>query len=58
MLDIGVLNSSFEEPIKKLLNVPDHLRVLCLVAMGYPAESPTKDGIKKKINTSELFEKD
>lgn len=68
---IGVLNSSFEEPIKKLLNVPDHLRVLCLVAMGYPAEHPTKDridlseivhwekyGIKKKIDVSGIFEED
>ncbi|MFW9996341.1 MAG: nitroreductase family protein [Candidatus Odinarchaeota archaeon] len=38
----GVINSDFEPPIKKLLNIPDHLKVLCLVAVGYPDESPKR----------------
>jgi len=38
----GVINSDIEPKIKKLLNIPDHLHVLALVAVGYPAESPSK----------------
>jgi nitroreductase len=37
---IGVIDTEFEGPIKKLLNIPKALRVLCLVSMGYPAERP------------------
>lgn len=30
--------SSCEEYVKKLLNIPNRLRVLCLMPLGYPAE--------------------
>ena len=38
---IGVHGSRFEESIKELLNVPKHLRVVCAITLGYPAESPS-----------------
>jgi nitroreductase len=38
---IGVINTEYEEPIKKLLGVPEDLVVLCAVSMGYPDERPT-----------------
>ncbi len=38
---IGVHGSRFEDEIKELLNVPKHLRVVCAVTLGYPAESPS-----------------
>lgn len=39
---MGVLNTPFEEPIKKLLGIPDELRVLCTVSVGYPDEKPSR----------------
>lgn len=39
---MGVINTPFEEPIKKLLGIPDRLRVLCTVSVGYPDEKPTR----------------
>ncbi len=39
---MGVLNTLFEEPIKKLLRIPDGLRVLCTVSVGYPDEKPSR----------------
>ncbi|MEM2598263.1 MAG: nitroreductase family protein [Thermoproteota archaeon] len=39
---MGVLNTPFEEPIKKLLGIPDGLRVLCTVSVGYPDEKPSR----------------
>ena len=38
---MGVMNSGFEEPIKRLLGVPKDLSVLCTVSVGYPDEKPT-----------------
>lgn len=38
----GVIESKIEPKIKKLLNIPEHLHVLGLVAVGYPDEQPTK----------------
>lgn len=32
----GVIGTSFEPDLKKLLNVPDHLNIMALVALGYP----------------------
>ena len=37
---IGVIGSPFEQPIKELLGVPDGIKVLCMVALGYPDEKP------------------
>ncbi|MHA1213972.1 MAG: nitroreductase family protein [Candidatus Hodarchaeales archaeon] len=34
----GVIKSDFEPEIKRLLNVPEKLHVLALVALGYPDE--------------------
>lgn len=39
----GVIGASFEKEMKTLLGIPDDLRVICTVAVGYPAQSPTKD---------------
>jgi nitroreductase len=36
-----------EEELKKLLDIPDHLKVVALVSFGYPAEKPTPPGKKK-----------
>ncbi|MEM2110540.1 MAG: nitroreductase family protein [Candidatus Bathyarchaeia archaeon] len=30
-----------EEELKKILNIPDHLKVVCQVSFGYPAEQPS-----------------
>jgi len=38
---MGVMNSGFEEPIKRILGVPKDLSVLCTVSVGYPDEKPT-----------------
>jgi len=40
---MGVLNTPFEEPIKKLLGIPEGLRVLCTVSVGYPDEKPSRN---------------
>lgn len=45
----GVINSSIEPKIRKLLGIPDHLHVLGLVATGYPDEQPTTK--RKEIET-------
>ncbi len=37
----GVINTDFEPKIKKLLNIPDHLHVLALVAVGYADQTRT-----------------
>ncbi len=44
-LDLGAVwvavypQSTDEERVRRLLGVPDHLRVLCLVPVGHPAET-------------------
>ena len=38
----GVIDSSIEPEIKKLLEIPQHLKVLALVATGYAEEQPSK----------------
>jgi len=39
---IGAYNSSYEERIKEILKIPRNKRVLSIISIGYPAESPTK----------------
>jgi len=39
----GVIDAPFEKEMKNLLGIPEDLRIICTVAVGYPAESPTKD---------------
>jgi len=38
---MGTVGAGFEEDMKQLLQVPDHMNILCCVSMGYPAESPS-----------------
>ena len=49
---MGVADTPYEEPIKKLLGVPENLRVLCTVALGYPAEKPVRnrENLKRKVH--------
>lgn len=46
---IGSFN---EQKTKKVLNVPDDWKVVALLTLGYPAESPNE---RKKKTTEELF---
>lgn len=39
----GVYDTDLEPPIRDLLGIPKELRVLCLMSLGYPDQSPTKD---------------
>jgi nitroreductase len=39
---MGVIDSPFEGEMKQLLNVPESLRIICTVSIGYPAEKPEK----------------
>lgn len=38
---MGVIGAGFEEDMKKLLNVPERMRILCCVSLGYPDETPS-----------------
>jgi|YelNatPaOPRAMG01_1025707.scaffolds.fasta_scaffold06529_9 nitroreductase len=40
---IGAYNSSYEERIKEILKIPRNKRVLSIISIGYPAETPTKN---------------
>lgn len=39
---MGVIDAPFEEEMKQLLGVPESLRIICTVSVGYPAEKPEK----------------
>ncbi|MHA1557371.1 MAG: nitroreductase family protein [Candidatus Heimdallarchaeota archaeon] len=43
----GVIGTSFEAEIKKLLNIPEHLNVMALVALGYPDQ--VRDSSRKQL---------
>jgi len=52
----GVWDSPFEGQVKELLGIPADLRVLCLMSLGYPAESPSKDRVElEKITHWETY---
>ncbi len=51
----GVIGSSIELEIRKLLGIPDHLNVLGLVATGYADEKPTKT--RKELDSLIHYEK-
>ena len=38
---IGCYNSTYEERVKEILEIPKNRRVLSIISVGYPAESPT-----------------
>jgi nitroreductase len=40
---IGAYNSSYEERIKEILKIPRNKRVLSIISIGYPAETPIKN---------------
>ncbi|MEM3645104.1 MAG: nitroreductase family protein [Candidatus Bathyarchaeia archaeon] len=52
---MSVADTPYEEPIKKLLGIPENLRVLCTVALGYPAEKPS--GKREKLSRKVHWEK-
>jgi nitroreductase len=39
---IGPYNSVYEEKVKTILSIPKNKRVLSIISLGFPAESPTK----------------
>jgi len=44
---IGAYGSGYEENVKELLRVPKAMRVLSIISIGYPAESPR--GTRKEL---------
>ncbi len=40
---IGSYNSVYEEEVKEILNIPKNKRLLSIISIGFPAESPAKD---------------
>jgi len=40
---IGSYNSTYEERVKEILEIPKNRRALSIIFMGYPAESPTSN---------------
>jgi nitroreductase len=51
----GVIDTPFEKDIKELFEIPQHLKILGLVATGYPDESPMR--ARKKMDTLVHYEK-
>jgi len=49
---MGVAGTSYEKPLKKILGVPENLRILCTVSLGYPAEKPFKrrEPLSRKVH--------
>ncbi len=45
-----------EDEAKKLLNIPDHVRVVAMTPLGYPDEPPSKKS-RKKLDEIVCFEK-
>ena len=39
---VAILNTASEEPIKRLLSIPKHMRVLSLMPVGFPDEEPQR----------------
>ncbi len=39
----GVIASEIEPKMKELLNVPENLRIICTISVGYPAQTPSKN---------------
>lgn len=47
---MGMVGVDFEEDMKKLLNAPERMRILCCVSLGYPDETPSST----RVNLEEL----
>ncbi|MFW9923637.1 MAG: nitroreductase family protein [Candidatus Thorarchaeota archaeon] len=51
----GVIGTNFEPQLKQLLNIPEHLNILGIVALGYPDETRTSQ--RKPLNEIIHYEK-
>jgi nitroreductase len=51
----GVIGTSFEPKLKKLLNIPQHLNIMALVALGYPDQ--VRDSKRKPLEELIHWEK-
>ena len=51
----GVIGTSFENELKKLLNIPDHLNIMALVALGYPDQE--RESSRKSLDELVHYEK-
>lgn len=51
----GVIGTNFEPQLKQLLNVPLHMNILGIVALGYPAEERTSQ--RKSLDEIVHYEK-
>ncbi|NHK30210.1 MAG: nitroreductase family protein [Asgard group archaeon] len=51
----GVIGASFEPILKKLLNIPKHLNIMALVALGYPDQE--RESLRKPIDELIHWEK-
>jgi len=40
---IGSYNATYEERVKEILEIPKNRRVLSIISIGYPSESPTSN---------------
>lgn len=45
---IGSYNSTYEERVKEILEIPKNRRVLSMISIGYPDESPS--GTRRELN--------
>ncbi len=52
---IGAYGSVYEERTRDILGVPQEKRLLCLISLGYPGESPTKD--RKSLSEIVCYDK-
>ena len=52
---IGSYGSVYEEEVKKILGIPENKRLLSLISLGFPAESPksTREELKKIVFTDQ-----
>lgn len=56
---IGSYESAYEEKVKEILGIPEKTRLLSIISVGFPAESPSKDrrGLEEIVHTNEYGKK-
>lgn len=52
---MGMVNVDFEDEVKTVLAIPDHVAILCCVSVGYPDETPTST--RKDLSEIVSYEK-
>jgi nitroreductase len=52
---VAILNTDSEKPIKKILAIPKHMRVISLMPLGFPAEQPRRN--RKPLQEIVFYEK-